>query len=373
MGMGLLVSNDSPTSASIVDVPASKEVTAPSADDPSANAPAETSKPPACRKRGVWYARCSWVALQSVRLVRWVAGWVAALVSGVFCGVLVALGGALAMWIFLRTYLLLHATLHAALLPPVPVSEVLQELVETGATLYGGNWSGCTQKQMADLGIQKNYTQGLDYVDCEVEAAFCRQRNVTSYPAWEINGQLYAECYLLQELSEKLGLQPLLGADDADAYSTSHCAYTWTWEDPATIFSYIGQCNFEIVMFFLRALLFTIWILWWLRIFPATPKFFPKSLLVFCEQATRRAGEQAPPESEELAVPIRKSVGLFAALALAAAALTFAAFAPAYPKVAERIGSLIFYVGFLAFFAHFVVSVAGIRVKIVRETVVLTT
>ena len=360
MGMGLLVSNDSPTSAYIVDVPASKEITAPSADDPSANAPAETSKPPACRKRGVWHARCSWVALRSVRLVRWVA----ACILSWFCYIL-------ATEIFFCAYLLLHATLHAALLPPVPAWEVLQELVETGATLYGGNWSGCTQKQMADLGIQKNYTQGLDYVDCEVEAAFCRQRNVTLYPAWEINGQLYAECYLLQELSEKLGLQPLLGTDDA--YSTSHCAYTWTWEDPATIFSYIGQCNFEIVMFFLRALLFTIWILWWLRIFPATPKFFPKSLLVFCEQATRRAGEQAPPKSEELAVPIRKSVGLFAALALAAAALTFAAFAPAYPKVAERIGSLIFYVGFLAFFAHFVVSVAGIRVKIVRETVVLTT
>ena len=371
MGMPPLVSNDSPASASIIDVPASKVVTAPSADDPSANAPVETSKPPACRKRGVWHARCSWVALRSVRLVTWVAVWVAAVTFGLFCGVLAGLVCALAMGIFVGAYLLLHATLHAALLPPVPAWEVLQELVETGATLYGGNWSGCTQKQMADLGIQKNYTQGLGYVDCEVEAAFCRLRNVTSYPAWEINGQLYAECYLLQELSEKLGLQPLLGTDDA--YSTSHCAYTWTWEDPATIFSYIGQCNFEIVMFFLRALLFTIWILWWLRIFPATPKFFPKSLLVFCEQATRRAGAAGPGADQELelAVPIRKS--LFAALALAAAALTFAAFAPAYPKVAERIGSLIFYVGFLAFFAHFVVSVAGIRVKIVRETVVLTT
>ena len=335
MGMPPLVSNDSPASASIIDVPASKVVTAPSADDPSANAPVETSKPPACRKRGVWYARCSWVALQSVRLVTWVAGWVAALVSGVFCGVLVALGGALAMWIFLRTYLLLHATLHAALLPPVPATEVLQELVETGATLYGGNWSGCTQKQMADLGIQKNYTQGLDYVDCEVEAAFCRQRNVTSYPAWEINGQLYAECYLLQELSEKLGLQPLLGTDDA--YSTSHCAYTWTWEDPATIFSYIGQCNFEIVMFFSRALLFTIWLLLWLRFLPAIPKFFLKSNLALCWDHMQGQGPK-------LAVP--NSVGLFRALALAAAALAFAALAPAYPGVA-------YFVSFFAFLAGF--------------------
>ena len=73
MGMPPLVSNDSPASASIIDVPASEEVTAPSADDPSAKAPGETSKPHACRKRGAWYARCSWVALRSVRLVRMVA------------------------------------------------------------------------------------------------------------------------------------------------------------------------------------------------------------------------------------------------------------------------------------------------------------
>merc|ERR1712194_98699 len=40
--------------------------------------------------------------------------------------------------------------------------------------------------------------------DCEVEAAFCRQMNVTLYPTWQINGQLYPEYYSLEKLSEKL-------------------------------------------------------------------------------------------------------------------------------------------------------------------------
>ena len=253
MGMPPLVSNDSPASASIVDVPASKEITAPSADDPSAIAPAETSKPPACRKRGVWHARCSWVALRSVRLVRWVA----ACILSWFCYIL-------ATEIFFCAYLLLHATLHAALLPPVPASEVLQELVETGATMYGGNWTWRTP--------------------------------------WEIDGHLYLVCYSLQELSEKLGLQPVLG-DDA-YYSASHCAYTW--ENFATIFSYCGYGTFEIVMFVGRALLFTIWVFIWLRITP----------VILQQLGLKLAGA--------------RSVGPFAARALAAATLAFAAFAAAH-------------------------------------------
>ena len=257
MGMPPLVSNDSPASASCIDVPASEEVTAPSADDPSAKAPGETSKPHACRKRGAWYARCSWVALRSVRLVRMVAVQILSL----FCYFL-------ATEIFFCAYLLLHATLHAALLPPVPASEVLQELVETGATVYGGNWTWRTP--------------------------------------WEMNGHLHPQCYGLQVLSEKLGLQPVLGDDDY--YIASRCAYKW--EDPATILSYIGHgtCNFEIIMFFSRALLLTIWTCMWLRITLVIHVYVP---------------------CDEDKLPGAKSVGPFAARALAAATLAFAAFAAA--------------------------------------------
>merc|ERR1711935_543360 len=73
--------------------------------------------------------------------------------------------------------------------------ELRQKLVETGATLYGVSSCAYTQRQLADLGTTELFTQGLDYVDCEVEAAYCRQMNVTVYPTWQINGQLYPEYY----------------------------------------------------------------------------------------------------------------------------------------------------------------------------------
>ena len=281
------------------EVPTSKEATAPLADGPSAKAPIETSKP-ASRKqlgrRGISACLRPLFAL-------------AVLVLSMLCCF------TMASMAFFTSYALLHESLRSAMLPPVAASSVLQELVETGATLYDGNWSGCTQKQMADLGIQENYTQGLDYVDCEVEAAFCRLRNVTSYPTtWEINGQLYPECYSLQELSDKF-----LGDDDY----YSPCAFTW--EDPASIFSYSGHgtCNFEIGMFFSRALMFTVWIVMWLRILPVITKLYPKRTFCFCVPVTFLL--LPPPYCAA------KNVGRFARLALAATAFAFAAFATSNP------------------------------------------
>ena len=54
------------------------------------------------------------------------------------------------------------------------------------------------------MGTTEHYTQGLDYVDCEAEATFCGLMNVTSYPTWQINGQLYSGYHPLEELSELL-------------------------------------------------------------------------------------------------------------------------------------------------------------------------
>merc|ERR1712195_23798 len=79
-----------------------------------------------------------------------------------------------------------------------------QELVENGATLYGISSCASTQKQLVDLGTTEHYTKGLDYVDCEADAAFCRLMNVTSYPTWQINGQLYPEYYSLEKLLVRL-------------------------------------------------------------------------------------------------------------------------------------------------------------------------
>ena len=53
--------------------------------------------------------------------------------------------------------------------------ELRQQLVENGASLYGVSSCASTQKQLADLGTTEHFTLGLDYVDCKMEAAFCRQ------------------------------------------------------------------------------------------------------------------------------------------------------------------------------------------------------
>ena len=75
-----------------------------------------------------------------------------------------------------------------------------------------------------DLDTTEHFTQGLDYVDCEVKPAFCRQMNVSLYPTWQMNGQLYPEYYSLEKLSEKLS------GDDEDGLDLTkqpHSAIGW--------------------------------------------------------------------------------------------------------------------------------------------------
>ena len=116
-------------------------------------------------------------------------------------------------------------------LPPVPKDatesmrqELRQQLVEKGATLYGVSSCAYTQKQLADLGTTEHFTQGLDYVDCDVEAAFCQQMNVTLHPTWQINGQLYPEYYSVEKLSEKLS-----GDDEVDGHKEATKIFRYTF------------------------------------------------------------------------------------------------------------------------------------------------
>ena len=170
------VSSVSPTSASTADVPASKEATAPSADDPSAKAPVKTSK-----------------QLSRTQLGRMV------------CRVVLPLALVAAFILTSAALARMTKSDHGCTVPPlVTASGVRQELVENGVTLYGISSCGSTQKQLVDLGTTEHYTQGLDYVDCEEDAAFCRLMNVTLYPTWQINGQLYPEYYSLEKLLVRL-------------------------------------------------------------------------------------------------------------------------------------------------------------------------
>ena len=107
----------------------------------------------------------------------------------------------LAFWAFSASTI---ALLGALTKLPDTASEVVQELVETGATLYGVSWCDSTQKQLTKLDLTEHYTQGLEYVDCVADAAFCGLMNVTSYPTWQINGKLYSGHYSLEVLSELL-------------------------------------------------------------------------------------------------------------------------------------------------------------------------
>ena len=186
------LSNDSPTSASVVDVPASKEAAAPPAHEPSANARMGTSKPVPV------------LAVRRCRPLLLIASFAACMFSSI-------------------TILMVLLPRHIDATESMR-QELRQKLVENGATLYGVSSCAYTQRQLADLGTTELFTQGLDYVDCEVKAAFCRQMNVTVYPTWQINGQLYPEYYSLEKLSEKLS------GDDEDGLDLTkqpHSAIGW--------------------------------------------------------------------------------------------------------------------------------------------------
>ena len=220
--MSSLLSNDSPTSASIVDVPASKEVAAPAAHEPSANARMGTSKPvpiPA----GV--RRCRPLLL-------------------------IALFAAYTM----STVTLTNDFLPQPSIDPTASmrQELRQQLVENGASLYGVSSCASTQKQLADLGTTDHFTQGLDYVDCEKAVYLCRHMNVTVYPTWQINGQLYPEYYSLEKLSEKLS------GDDEDGLDLTkqpHSSIGW------------ARQSFKIFrILFSYTLLFLSWTTSWLMV-----------------------------------------------------------------------------------------------------------
>jgi hypothetical protein len=214
------LSNDSPTSASDVDVPATKEATAPPAHEPSANARMGTSKlvpiPAGVRR----------------------------------CHTLLLMAG-FAAYIMSTVTLIDHVAASPSIDPTASMrQELRQQLVENGASLYGVSSCASTQKQLADLGTTDHFTQGLNYVDCEMAVYLCQHMNVTVYPTWQINGQLYPEYYSLEKLSEKLS-----GDNEVDGLDLTKQPH-----------SYIGWARqfFKIFRYsFTFVFLFSSWIMSW--------------------------------------------------------------------------------------------------------------
>ncbi len=90
--------------------------------------------------------------------------------------------------------------------PPLPSdsSNVLQQLIDSGATFYGASWCGFTKKQLAELNITEADPRGLDYVDCENQEELCSSKGIDAFPTWQINGQMYPGYYPPAKLAELL-------------------------------------------------------------------------------------------------------------------------------------------------------------------------
>jgi hypothetical protein len=89
---------------------------------------------------------------------------------------------------------------------PVPRSDsnVLQQLIDAGATFYGASWCGFTKKQLAELNITEAEPRGLDYVDCENQEELCVSKGIDAFPTWQINGELFPGYYPPAKLAELL-------------------------------------------------------------------------------------------------------------------------------------------------------------------------
>lgn len=81
---------------------------------------------------------------------------------------------------------------------------IVQRLVDRGASLYGAGWCGFTVKQLQELGITADSTQGLDYVDCVAQKDVCHSKQIEAFPTWQINGQMHSGYYTVKELASML-------------------------------------------------------------------------------------------------------------------------------------------------------------------------
>ena len=119
---------------------------------------------------------------------------------------------ALALSFFFIFLAMKNAPPPSAVLPPPQVpapvprsdSNVLQQLIDAGATFYGASWCGFTKKQLAELNITEADPRGLDYVDCDNQEELCASKGIEAFPTWQINGELFPGYYPPAKLAELL-------------------------------------------------------------------------------------------------------------------------------------------------------------------------
>lgn len=93
----------------------------------------------------------------------------------------------------------------SAVTPELALATHLQQI---GAKLYGTYWCPYCTKQKQLFGQQA--LSKITYLECDpagenAQPALCRQANITSFPTWEIQGQLYQGMLSLQELADVSG------------------------------------------------------------------------------------------------------------------------------------------------------------------------
>jgi glutaredoxin len=83
-------------------------------------------------------------------------------------------------------------------------------LKEVGATMYGTYWCPYCHQQKELFGAEAS--QSMPYVECDArgqngQPEACREADITSYPTWEINGELYPGLRSLDELADLSGYE----------------------------------------------------------------------------------------------------------------------------------------------------------------------
>ena len=89
--------------------------------------------------------------------------------------------------------------------PPQPTvnQSLAKYLTKTGVTMYGAYWCPYCAQQKNLFG--KDFIH-INYVECDPRGtnpnpALCKEKNITNYPTWEINGKMHKGVHSLQELA----------------------------------------------------------------------------------------------------------------------------------------------------------------------------
>lgn len=88
--------------------------------------------------------------------------------------------------------------------------ELAKYLSTVGATMYGAYWCPHCHDQKQLFGQEA--FKLVDYVECDPDGVdpkpeVCRSKEITGYPTWEVNGQLYPGQQALSDLAEYSGYQ----------------------------------------------------------------------------------------------------------------------------------------------------------------------